>query len=655
MILERLVLQNFRCFGPAGQTVHVDSGITALVGMNGSGKTAFMQALMRLFGVTADQRRLRRQDFHVPAHEEPPASQRSLVIEVVLAFPELDADGDDASPIPVFFQQMATDDSGTPKCRLRLEATWTDDGSVDGTIEERLVAVRTLDDFDEDDCVAVKAFERSRIQMIYLPAARDGSSQVNAFLRGRLWRAISWSDNLAQTLAEAGQGLNEAFTGEPAVAAIAQAVAMRWQEVHSAATDAEPVFRPVDLRLQEFVRKVEVIFTPDESGGERNLDELSEGQRSLFHLAMTAATLDIEGRIAAAPETKGFQPGGIPLPVLTLIAVEEPENSLAPFFLSRIVQQLKDLGGHGRAQSVISSHSASVLARVDPAQVRHFRLDTEQRTALVREIRLPAGEEQAAKFVREAVRTYPELYFARMAVLGEGASEEVVLPRLAEAHGLAIDRSFVAIVPIGGRHTRHLWRLLSDLEIPHVTLLDLDLGRAGGGWNRVAIACRELIANGTAPSALLGRDLDAEGVAAELSALGGRSPQESDDLDAWTKKLREFDVFFSAPLDLDYAMLQAFPEAYKALPAGMQGPSDRGEPRTAVLGAEGQEDLYGDDHDDNMRWYRYLFLGRSKPSTHMRGLSALTTQQIRERTPAALRSLIDRVTSEIEGAEPAEG
>ncbi|WP_312841738.1 ATP-dependent endonuclease [Sinorhizobium psoraleae] len=68
--------------------------------------------------------------------------------------------------------------------------------------------------------------------------------------------------------------------------------------------------------------------------------------------------------------------------------------------------------------------------------------------------------------MREAVRTYPELYFARFVVLGEGASEEVVLPRLAEAMGLDIDRSFVAVVPLGGRHVNHLWRLLTDLDIP---------------------------------------------------------------------------------------------------------------------------------------------------------------------------------------------
>jgi putative ATP-dependent endonuclease of OLD family len=50
---------------------------------------------------------------------------------------------------------------------------------------------------------------------------------------------------------------------------------------------------------------------------------------------MTAATLDVEARIAADPAAVGFHAGGVPLPALTLIAVEEPENNLAPFYLSR--------------------------------------------------------------------------------------------------------------------------------------------------------------------------------------------------------------------------------------------------------------------------------------------------------------------------------
>src|SRR5438105_4870654 len=121
MHLERLILTNFRCFGPDSQALALSPGLTAFVGANGSGKTAVMQALLRLFGVTNDQRRLRRQDFHVPASESVSPPQRTLTLEAVLAFPELDSE-DPAlgAAVPEFFHQMAADDDGKLKCRLRL-------------------------------------------------------------------------------------------------------------------------------------------------------------------------------------------------------------------------------------------------------------------------------------------------------------------------------------------------------------------------------------------------------------------------------------------------------------------------------------------------------------------------------------------------------
>ena len=212
---------------------------------------------------------------------------------------------------------------------------------------------------------------------------------------------------MRDTFTNAGVTLNDAFAGEPAVDVIAAAVTRRWQEVYTAGTDTTPVFRPLDLRFEHFIRKVEVVFRPDEAGRERALDDLSDGQRSLFHLAMTAATLDVEAGIVVDPAGAGFQAGGVPLPALTLIAIEEPENNLAPFYLSRIVRQIQDLTKSPQAQAVVSSHSPSILARVDPTQVRHFRLDPHDRTARIRPINLPVGEEEASKFIREAVRTYP--------------------------------------------------------------------------------------------------------------------------------------------------------------------------------------------------------------------------------------------------------
>ena len=101
---------------------------------------------------------------------------------------------------------------------------------------------------------------------------------------------------------------------------------------------------------------------------------------------------------------------------------------------------------------------------------------------------------------------FPELYFARFVLLVEGDSERVVLPRLAKELGLLIDTSFVAIIPLGGRHVQHFWRLLSHLEIPYATLLDLDLGRKGGGFGRVKTVLQRLLEIGVPEDPLLELD-----------------------------------------------------------------------------------------------------------------------------------------------------
>ena len=294
-----------------------------------------------------------------------------------------------------------------------------------------------------------------------------------------------------------------------------------------------------------------------------------------------------------------------------------------------------------------------ILARVDPGQVRHFRLEPVNRTARVRGIRLPASDEDAAKFVREAVRTYPELYFARFVILGEGASEEVVLPRLAEALDLPIDRSFVAMVPLGGRHVNHLWRLLSDLGIPYATLLDLDWGRDGGGWGRIKTTCEQLLAIGCSPIEVFGAELAPPEIAARLMELLARDPRDGGALWASMNALRGFGVFFSAPLDLDYSMLTAFLAAYQQLDPGMRGPRP-GDPRAAVLGDEGKPELYDATYDTALLWYRYLFLGRGKPSTHVRVLARLDRDALKTGIPEELNALLTHVISAL-GIAPPDG
>jgi hypothetical protein len=68
----------------------------------------------------------------------------------------------------------------------------------------------------------------------------------------------------------------------------------------------------------------------------------------------------------------------------------------------------------------------------------------------------------------------------------------------------------------------------------------------------------------------------------------------------------------------------------------------RGDPGNAVMGDEGHPDLYVDDVL-NLRWYRYLFLGRGKPSTHIRVLGSIPPNQLAQKAPEELRALIESI------------
>lgn len=651
MKIERLTISNFRCFGPEPTTIEFEDAVTAFVGNNGSGKTAVFAALGRLFGVSQAQRAVARTDFHVPYDADGLASGARLFLDCVIGFE--DAAG--GAAVPEVFGHMTVGGPGQPlKLRIRLEATWTDDLTPGGAVEEDVRWVATLDGgFDWTTCARISPSERGFIQLIYVPASRNAADQVTALLKGRLWRAANWSTDLSSAAEAAGVELQRLFEGDPPSAFIAERLTKRWNEVHRGDTTARPVLRLLDSRLDDLVRRSEFVFLPDETGHTRTIGELSDGQRSLFHIALTAATLEMERDVlAASAGAVPFDPDKLRRTYLTVLAVEEPENSLSPFFLARIMSQARDVGGMAGAQVVVSSHSPSILGRVDPGEVRYARLDTATRTSTIRPLALPEDGTEAAKFVRLAVRAYPELYFARFVILAEGESEAIVLPRIAAAMGIELDRSFVPIVPLGGRFVRHFWRLLSGLDIPYATLLDLDLGRKHGGANTIASVVEEL--------GRVGREL-ATGFRYDW---GRVDPARAGSLDEgelltaghehdWLRPLSEDGVFFSTPLDVDFAMLAAFPDAYMRTEEGRRGPR-RGAnavevKRAVTLKTDGKPELYeaATHLADAFVWYPYLFLGSSKPGAHLGALARIDDGALADKAPASLRALVRHVAGRV--------
>lgn len=350
---------------------------------------------------------------------------------------------------------------------------------------------------------------------------------------------------------------------------ISESINSQWKmyDSDSRYTNAQLRFNSTDI--DSSIKNSEVVFSPAPMAKECSIDELSDGLRSLFYISLVDSILNVEIQIKqempSYPEQLSFS---FTPPVLTIIALEEPENHIAPHLIGKLVHNLKSIASKSNAQTILSSHSSSIIKRVEPENLRYFRIDSRHDTTSVRSLTLPDKEKLSDqyKYIKEAVKAYPELYFAKLVILGEGDSEEIILPKVWNAKNGDTDISGISIVPLGGRHVNHFWRLLNDLKIPHITLLDLDRERDGGGWGRIAYAVEQLIQYNPEKKSLLQSDKGT------ISLDAMKKWNVSDNMDLWIKWLEENDVFFSSPLDIDFLMLEQYKDVYISTLESSEGP-----------------------------------------------------------------------------------
>lgn len=641
MRISQVRISNFKSFGPNPTTVKLDE-ITYLLGPNGAGKTALLEALARLFSPVASQRKIYLEDFHVPQGTDPAevhGAEPQLWIEADLEFPEA-ADDEQRASVPPFFAHMAIAEAdGVPRVRVRLTARI----ALDLTIEESVEYVLDTDIDDEPVMRSTMSrLDRASVEVHYLPARRDPADHLSFTansLIGRMLRAVDWTKE-REALRSMSEALSGTLTGTAAVKSIAERLASEWAGLHQGKFFSQPSFAFGNGDLEAILRQLTVTFTPTHDGRNLPFERLSDGQKSLLYISLVLAWQALSRRVLSEEED-AFDPHRLRPAVHTVIALEEPENSLAPHYLGRISKQLREASGHGDVQSLIATHSPSMLRRVAPEKIRFLRLSTARET-FVRTVVLPKSTSDSAKYVREAIQAHPELYFARLVILGEGHSEQNVLPRVLAASGVAEDDASVCVVPLGGRHVNHFWRLLGALEIPHVTLLDLDFGRFHGGWGRVRYALNQynkLIKETFKESAIAGLPVwDDETEVPSL--VNNDSPEITTPIAALEKR----GVFFSSPIDIDHMMMRSFPQAYSVTP--VPNPSEK--IVSAVLGGSAVNiDKLSDDDRALFADYDKKFLGGSKPVAHFEALASLENVELKVGLPEVLERLVVAVQAHL--------
>ncbi|MDQ0157907.1 ATP-dependent nuclease [Robertmurraya andreesenii] len=651
MKITKLKINNFRSFGKTEKQINL-SDITTLIGSNSSGKTAALQALQKMFGVTQSERRLVKGDFYIANDVDiNTIKELDLYIEVKIEFPELDNEGNDGEfSVPPFFSHFTIDSSDQrPYVRMRLVGNWYSDNTPDGDIQQNLffINVPEGEEVTEESLLPVSPHQRSKIQMLYVPAVREPMKQLknaSGTILSRILNSISWPEDMNQQIKDEMSPVNDLFNSIEGVGGIKEIIGEQWKKYHSDSRYNEAKLEFNSTTLESILSKIEVQFSPSVESNPYTVDKLGDGLQSLFYLSLVSSLLEVEKKIS---KNSGA--------ALTILAVEEPENHISPHLLGKVVENLNEISQISNAQVLLTSHSESIIKNISPEELCHLRIDKTTCSTVVSSIILPSKSSNAYTYIKEAIKAYPEVYFAKLVILGEGDTEEIILPKLLKVKEISSYDTGISVVPLGGRHVNHMWRLLNQLNIPHITLLDLDLERGGGGWSRIKYVIKELIENGYARNKLLETE---EGILSEdeFSKMH-KWKINIDILTPWIEMLEEYNVFFSSPLDIDFLMLERFPTKYKeTMSIGPRLPDKETEPDSyrkkvissiqATLKNENATGYtYSQEQHELMVWYNSLFLGRGKPSTHIDALARLSDSELIEKCPEVFERLINKIRS----------
>jgi len=670
MLLKKITVSGYKSISTAHpQTIELEPDITTFIGHNGTGKSAALEALNKLFSIDHSLRGIMPYDFHLKddIDKETP---RSLFIEVWFT---LSGAGCNPSIPPLINGLTASSNSGEIIFRVRLEASLSFDYNPLGDVDESIWVVDgDMEEPEEDNKHRLSSALRNAIQVTYIPANRDPLVQLkfsSQAILGRLLKAIKWSEGEQESFEEKAQELNQLATDNPALMQITEAINKNWQEIYKGRHLNQAGLNFPVGEVDEILKLIQLQFMPDAVGNTVDTRRLSDGQKSLVYFALTKALFDIDKatrKAIIAKQPSNFDADKMKLPVFSLIALEEPENHLSPHYLGRIIKLIKEYGSSELCQSVVSTHSASLVGRIEPSQIRHFRLDNETKSTHIQSLALPQDDDEQAKFISEAVKAYPEIYFAKLVVLGEGDSEQVIIPKLLEQYGSDVDSHSISVVPLGGRHVNHFWRLLNSLKIPFVTLLDFDIDRNGGGFGRMKYAVTQLLEMDVVVSEYITNDvppLIPEWT--DVRAPNSFSLAYGEEQKNIVHELERCNVFFSSPLDIDYSLICAFPDIFceKDESYGERGPSegkddeedtDTAKRQAALLkavlkkGNIGKKFDFGINWERNFLWYRYRFLSnKSKPASHIRMFTKIektyNPQQIIDKLPIELTRLTRRV------------
>lgn len=460
MHIDKISVRNFR------NLADIDLDLTpgsVIVGANRSGKSNLLHALRLVLdsSMPNTERSLSREDFWDGLSDGSVDWDPMIAGEVI----EISVDITDFQSEPIVVAALGDALLTGNPMRARLTYRWapTDTATMAGATRKPY-KWRIFGGGDEARYIGVEL--REYIWLSFLHALRDVEADIRAWrrspLRGLLEAAASAAaanSDLEQVRA-AMDSANKQINDLESIAELGKRIG---DKTITMVGNDQALETQLGVAPKDPISIIRTMHLYVDGDARRRLALASLGTLNVLYLALLE--LGLEERL----KTRDL--------AHLVLAVEEPEAHLHPHLQRIIFRRL--LADQGRSRTTVVTTQSPFIASVAPPKSLVALRTIDNRTVAAAASSANLEEVDWQDIGRYLDATRAEMVFAKRVLLVEGYGEQVLLPALAKAAGVELDKSGISVCAIHGTHFLVYSRFCDALKIPWSVITDGDVDKDG--------------------------------------------------------------------------------------------------------------------------------------------------------------------------------